>query len=77
MSSNVINPNHRQISNALREAADAIDADPSAKVAFCVWICESETATSMDVEVMGAGFRDDQAAAKYLLAFIRSQGFAK
>lgn len=53
------------------EATMAIDGSDRVKVALAFFITDGS-----ETDVQCGGFRDDQAAIKYLSAFIRNQGFA-
>ena len=71
MNDNVINPMQRYIVQLLRDAADQLEADGAdVRVAFALWAEQNG-----EVEVVGGGFADDEAAKRYLLSFIRNQGF--
>jgi hypothetical protein len=76
VSKNIINPYHRKIAALLREAATHLETDPGARVAFCVFVDGGPVSpTERDVQVLSGGFRDDEAASRYLTSFIRNQGF--
>jgi hypothetical protein len=76
MSQTIVNPYHRKIASLLRDAANHLERDPGARVAFCIFVDGGPVSpTERDVQVLGGGFRDDEAAQKYLMAFIRNQGF--
>jgi hypothetical protein len=78
VSKTIINPYHRKIAALLREAASHLETDPGARVAFCVFVDGGPISpTERDVQMLGGGFFDDDAARRYLTAFIRNHGFAQ